>query len=203
MRSSLFRITAILASLSCGCRPFDDAPDDAQPTAQTSPTVGDVARHYKQLKLMTPSPVFVNPEIAVLCRGASQGDVEKARKTAGIHAHTQVRIYMNAAAAEVFAKRQDSSSTDSKRIYPVGSIIVKEKTGQAYDVPSGKPASTPDGMGGMIKRPAGYDPAHSDWEYFYFQDAAKIESGRIASCVRCHAAAAERDYVFGSWSKGG
>jgi hypothetical protein len=90
-------------------------------------------------------------------------------------------------------------------VYPVGAVIVKEKqrlepdgggqvTGQEGSVAS-------DGVGGMIKRLAGYDPEHGDWEYFYFEDPTKVEQGKIASCVECHRGAAATDYVFGGWAE--
>jgi hypothetical protein len=63
-------------------------------------------------------------------------------------------------------------------------------------------ARIPNGVGGMVKRHKGYDPANGDWEYFYFEDASKIESGRISSCIQCHSRASDRDYVFGDWAKG-
>jgi hypothetical protein len=52
----------------------------------------------------------------------------------------------------------------------------------------------------MIKRPPGYDPDHGNWEFFYFEDPVKIESGKIASCVDCHNIA-RQDHVFGDWAK--
>ncbi len=50
-----------------------------------------------------------------------------------------------------------------------------------------------------MKRSAGYDPEHGDWEYFYFEDRKKIESGPIASCIQCRSSAQAHDYVFGNW----
>jgi hypothetical protein len=55
----------------------------------------------------------------------------------------------------------------------------------------------------MVKRSSGYDAKHGDWEYFYFENPAKIESGRISSCVQCHDSAKKQDYVFGTWRKTG
>lgn len=77
--------------------------------------------------------------------------------------------------------------------YPVGAVVVKQKH-KHY----GKDVS---GVGGMVKRSTGYDPQHGDWEYFYFEDPQKIESGRLASCVQCHDAAKQGDHVFGTWDK--
>lgn len=57
------------------------------------------------------------------------------------------------------------------------------------------------GVGGMVKRSSGYDPNHGDWEYFFIDDVAKIESGRIAACRNCHDTAKASDHVFGTWSR--
>ena len=101
---------------------------------------------------------------------------------------------MNEPAAEAFRK--------GSKEYPVGAIVVKEKRGMTYsaDQPKRELARTRDGVGGMIKRDKGYDPEHGDWEYFYFQDPSKVESGKISSCVQCHGGAAKTDHVFGGWA---
>jgi hypothetical protein len=144
---------------------------------------------------MTPDPVYVNPQLAAACRNVSQEEVEAARKVFGPHADTLVSIYMNDLAADTFSK--------TNPVYPVGSIIVKEKKAMGYwSTTQRTTVEGSDGVGGMIKRPAGYDPDHGDWEYFYFEDPAKIESGRITSCIQCHSGAADRDYVFGTWAHG-
>lgn len=57
------------------------------------------------------------------------------------------------------------------------------------------------GLGGMIKRPAGFDPEHGDWEYFYANGETHLQSGPIATCVDCHTSASDRDYVFGKWGR--
>ena len=155
------------------------------------PVVDEVARTFKTMRQMTAEPVFINPMLASLCRGADKSEVEVARKTVGPHAHTTVLIYMNEVAAKAF---------EAKAVpYPVGSVIVKEKEAMSYRDGDGF-VSGKNGVGGMVKREAGYDAAHGDWEYFYFEDVASIESGTIASCVDCHANAAKKDYVFGGWA---
>ena len=160
--------------------------------------VEDLARSYAELTLITKEPVLVDPQLASLCIGISQQAVDDARKRNGPHAHTSVKIFMNEIAAEAFRDRSTA--------YPVGSVIVKEKLGLEYDLVDANgerernAAKTASGVGGMIKRAAGYDPKHGDWEYFYFEDPAKIEHGKIASCVECHRGASVTDYVFGGWA---
>jgi hypothetical protein len=187
-------VPALIVALlvASGCKPSESAQES---TATQEVKVQDVARDYARLIAMTPKPVFVNPELAMLCRGASQKEVEAAAKTLGPHAHTSVRIFMNDQAAEAFKQKA--------QMYPVGSVVVKEKQGLHYWAKGEgyKGTKTHSGVGGMIKRAKGYDPDHGDWEYFYFEDPARIESGKIASCVQCHAGAAEKDYIFGNWAK--
>src|SRR5437667_9992461 len=129
----------------------------------------------------------------MLCRGASKEVVDAARIKFGPHANTGIVIYMNKLAGEAF-------STNAS-VFPVGSVVVKQKSIRGYFDNEGKRIRDSDtGVGGMVKRAAGYDPKHGDWEYFYFEDARKIESGRISSCVRCHESAKSKDYVFGTWN---
>jgi hypothetical protein len=163
--------------------------------ASQGPEVAHLARNYAQLRLVTKTPVEVDQHFALLCIGIQQVHVDEARKRAGPHALTAIRIFMNDLAYDAFHKVAAT--------YPVGSVIVKEKRGLEYflNTSSRSKATTPDGVGGMIKRAPGFDPDHGDWEYFYFDDEAKIESGRIANCVQCHQAAAATDRVFGDWAK--
>jgi hypothetical protein len=143
-------------------------------------SVAKIAKSYKTLKRMTKEPVPVNPQIAMLCRGASQEEIAQVKKEKGPHAMTYVHMYMNEMAAKAFVQKPFS--------FPVGSVIVKDKSGND------------DGVGGMIKRKAGYDSKHGDWEYFYFTKIDKIESGKIVSCVTCHSLKAKTDYVYGDWA---
>ncbi len=171
-----------------------------------SPKVKDIATNFTNYHQITAQEVFVNPELARLCVGASVGQVEKAREKHGPHANTAITIYMNDPAAKAFPARNQP--------YPVDSVIVKHKSFVPYFDSSGNDMTkaTDNGVGGMIKRPPGYDPANGDWEYFYFEDPvalyflkkpAKNESGRIATCVKCHAYAQRTDYVFGTWQQEG
>lgn len=140
----------------------------------------------------------------MLCRGATAQEVQAARAKYGPHANASVVIYMNDAAATAFRAKAAA--------YPVGAVVIKEKKlGAHHDEAGNWVPAAGDGVGGMIKRAAGYDPEHGDWEYFYFDQSSaydmstvvkpafKVESGRIASCAQCHDAAKRTDYVFGSW----
>lgn len=163
-------------------------------SASGEPSVSQVVATYRSLKGMTKEPVLVDRALAMSCRGATEAEVVESRKKSGPHAHTAVMIYMNELAAGVFEKAGAE--------YPVGAVIVKEKRGMNYWSSTQPQArKVHDGVGGMIKRPEGFDPAHGDWEYFYFEDPSRVESGRISSCVQCHSGAVNSDYVFGDWAR--
>jgi Cytochrome P460 len=175
--------------------PQKPAADQASLFNSSDPRIMDIVRDYSKLRSMTVDRVFVNLELAMLCRGASAHDVAEARKKQGPHAHTSIRVFMNDLAADAFRQ--------ARARFPVGSIIVKEKSGQWYDPGGSELAreSTHDGVGGMVKRSPGFDATHGDWEYFYFEDVSNVASGKISSCLGCHGGAASRDYVFGDWAK--
>jgi hypothetical protein len=163
-------------------------PQDARPT------VAEIVRDYHEYRKVTPEPVTVNFELSLLCRGVYKHDIVEARRKTGPHAYSSVLIYMNEPGASAFKEKSGR--------YPVGAVVIKEKARLAYWVGRERDVvREPDGVGGMVKRAPGYNPEHGDWEYFYFEDPKQIESGRIESCVNCHAAAKDRDFVFGDWRK--
>jgi hypothetical protein len=169
---------------------------ESSPSSDTQPSVSEVAIGFTNYQLITKSVVYVNPELAMLCRGASKEEVEAARVEFGPHANTGILIYMNKLAADAFATNAS--------VFPIGAVIVKQKKIHGYTDKDGKQIHEADtGVGGMVKRAAGYDPKHGDWEYLYFEDTKKIESGRVASCVQCQSSAKDKDYVFGTWRKAG
>jgi hypothetical protein len=159
---------------------------------ETSPTVSEIATGFTNYVKVTKEVAFVNFDLLLSCRGATQEEMDAARAKYGPHANAGVLIYMSKSAADAFGSNASA--------YPVGSVIVKQKTFGGHHGNDGKwiPGGG-NGVGGMVKRPAGYDPTHGDWEYFYFEDPKKIDSGRIASCVQCHDSAKEKDHVFGTW----
>ena len=190
MRTLFLAMIALTFLAGCGETSEPGAVTEARAPA---PTVEHVAATYTQLTAMTQAPVLVDAGLAEMCRGVTPRDVELAQQRLGPHLGTAVNIYMNEPAAAAFKQRI--------RAYPVGSVIVKEKKALVpMDGQSGSASTPHGGVGGMIKRPAGYDSEHGDWEYFYFEDASKIESGKISSCIECHAGAGQQDHVFGHWS---
>lgn len=168
-------------------------PAETASTAAPSPSVAEIAAAYTNFIRMTPEVVFVDPELAMRCRGVSPEESAAARALHGPHALAGVLIHMNDLAAAAFRT--------NTTVYPVGAVVVKRKTVHGDLHGDGTSAVAGNGVGGMVKRPPGFDPDHGDWEYFHFDDPKRIESGRIPSCVQCHASAKDRDHVFGTWKR--
>lgn len=155
-------------------------------------SVADIAVSFPSYQQMTTNVVQVNPEFSRRCASLSVGELDAARVRFGPHANTGILIFMNTLAASAFERNATA--------YPVGAVIVKQKTpGTPHRTKSDELVWQDAGVGGMVKRSAGYDPEHGDWEYFYFEDTKKIENGPIASCIQCHTSAQAHDYVFGTW----
>jgi hypothetical protein len=168
---------------------------------ETEPKVADVIVGYTKYNKMTHHPVSVDPFIMSRCMPTFKEELDVARVKHGPHANAMIFIYMNDLAAGSFTNRTN--------VYPVGSVIAKQKMIQDYyDEKLKKSVTGNNGLGGMVKRAPGYDPANGDWEYFYWEEPVvrlspekppELVSGRIASCVQCHAYAEETDRVFGTW----
>ena len=201
-------ITPMLAlSLLCGCdRSRESAVSDRVPLpasqpATHQPSVPDDIRElytsYKRLELMTPEPVTIEPFSLLLadCRGPAPEEVKNGLAKFGPHSLMSINVYMNASAASAYAHLNQG--------YPVGSVVVKEKRARWANLSTPMAGINPhDGVGGMVKREPGYDPAHGDWEYFYGESPQTLISGKISNCVECHSQASGRDYVFGNWKSG-
>ena len=98
------------------------------------------------------------------------------------HATPSIHVYVNSLA--------DETITQKRKVFPAGAVIVKEKLGDDGAVT---------GVGGMVKRAAGFDPKNGDWEYFYSDKASGFSIGRLQNCADCHGNVKETDYVFSVW----
>ena len=136
---------------------------------------------HSSLRLLNASPRFVSPELAELCVAPAPKDLAaKAAERDGPHANLAVNYFVSPKAMEAMA------SLDRK--VPTGTILIKEKLSPTDGLANA--------VGGMVKRPEGFDPTNGDWEYFYASKDGSFVMGRIPNCVRCHARAREKDHVF-------
>jgi hypothetical protein len=180
---------------SAGAREPSEAPKpirktDAPKKATEKTPQGDTAStpiggvDYSKFKLARSEPLRVPRAAFALCRPPSDFEGEKQR---GPHFAPAVKFFANDQALTQL--RSGKAST-----MPVGATIVKEKWDDER-------AKTPVAYAAMIKREAGYDPKHGDWEYVYAKLDKKgaVERGRLKSCIDCHATAEKRDYLFRNW----
>jgi hypothetical protein len=143
---------------------------------------------YSKWTALTPEPVAVHQEVFTRCIStpATEKKIKDLKGREGPHFTPGVKLFANAEAEKAL-------KADLKAALPVGSTIVKEKF-------SDTKGALLLAYGAMIKREKGYDPEHGDWEYVYADLVAgakpKIERGKIASCIRCHSIAKDRDYLY-------
>jgi|GEM_PF-2408805 len=164
LRSLLLGITC-LGLIACGM--------NVDPSTQlnANPTLENVIAHYQKLTLLTPTPLVMQDNLG-LCRLIIPGS------DTYLHAPAfqPINIYVNEPAVAAMASSQE-------RVFPVGSVVVKEKLENA----------TPDsgstiGLGIMIKRANGFNPAGGDWEYAYWEDGLLSKQQELTHCQACHAA---------------
>jgi len=146
-------------------------------------TKDSAATFYREFKRLTGEPRYIAPLTAALCRTPSKEQLDKEQAITGPHTRVAVHLYANSSAA-------DSIAADATEL-PVGAIIVKEKL-------SSDQKSVTD-IGGMVKRPKGYDPVNGDWEFFFYTPGGEFTTGRLAKFVDCHNGA-KRDHVFSVWN---
>ncbi len=174
MKIAGFRILLSLTLLGPAC-PIR-AEDQADTLAITEQTA---LSFYKSLELLTPSPLVVSARLAGQCMTPTAAQLAADEQQFGPHSDAFINLYVNALAKR--AIEQDEGP------FPTGALIVKEKL---------KRGDSLNGVGGMVKRAPGFDPANGDWEYFYAGQSGGFASGRLSNCVSCHAQAKSKDYVF-------
>jgi len=146
-------------------------------------TVESVFSFYQSFERLTKNPHKVAPLTAILCASPQPALIEREKAMTGPHHNALVHIYANPVAL-------DAISHHAGR-FAEGSILVKEKLSDRGDAVVG--------VGGMIKREAGYAPEQGDWEYFYSAKAGGFSIGREQSCAECHAHAKDKDFVYSAW----
>lgn len=127
-------------------------------------------------------PFRVSPGMALLCVHPpflSHPGTEGAGKSGA--KEVNIQVFANGRAATTL-------DDDSKKVFPPGSVILKEK----YVAPG----KAPDSLGIMIKREPGFDPEVGDWEFIFLADGKKIARGQkdLKNCYDCHGTT---DSVFG------
>ena len=153
---------------------------------KSEPTTLELVNGYRSWKKANPKPVRLMTSFDLLCRGISQQELDEQRgKTPHFDRH--ITVYVNKIGETAMMKGG---------AFPVGSVIVKEKSNSAT------PLETWDGRvvlsTVMVKREKGYNPTCGDWQFAAMNaDATKTDGdGKLESCMKCHMELAKKDFVF-------
>jgi hypothetical protein len=94
-----------------------------------------------------------------------------------------VRVYVNDVGRSAMMEQKIP-------VFPVGTIIVKEKLPEKY-------SQKPEFFTIMVKREPSYDKDHGDWQYLTMEaDMAKVEKpATLENCQSCHASWKAADFV--------
>lgn len=149
--------------------------------ATSAAEINQIVEDYQNWQSLTDQPRRVADYIYLLCRLPSDEEYLAAES---IHGPFFVKVYVNDIGADALFNEPDP-------IYPVGTVIVKQKS-------SGLDVEFADNLGIMIKREAGFNPTGGDWEYIYWESGESFQSTNsdLSHCQECHVTEAEDDSVF-------
>lgn len=171
-RFTFHAIIVILMLLACGCRPFS--------ASVTTPTdITFVLAEYQEWTQITAEPRNVSIALWLLCRTPNEHETAFLESE---HGDLYLQVYVNNIGQEAMMQAENP-------VFPVGSVIVKEKLLQAD-------SQQPEALGMMIKREAGFNPAGGDWEYVYWTADSVTQGEALAHCQECHLGQTETDSVF-------
>jgi len=129
-------------------------------------------------------PFFISAAADSLCRMPTSANYEIERKV-NPHVGTSIIVYVNAVGREAMLSKEPKT-------FPIGSVIVKEKTGSysegrkilLYTI--------------MKKRERGFNPAIGDWEFLVVgPNGSEVQArGKLENCQSCHAGKPESDFIF-------
>jgi hypothetical protein len=151
-------------------------------SADAGPTLLEAMQDYRGWTKRQAAPRKISAEIFALCRLPSLAET---KFTESVHGKDLALLdWVNEPAARGIA-------AGGKPAFEVGSAIVKQKL-LGLDANSGVAA-----LGIMVKRQPGFDPAHGDWQFGYWEETPGLMSGAEAasSCGGCHKGSAT-DFVF-------
>jgi hypothetical protein len=144
------------------------------------PTTLELVKGFHGWKKANPKPVRLSSQLDLLCAPPSVAMIQAEQKK-NPHLQRVISVYVN----KIGEKAMEKGGT-----FPVGSVIVKEKTDEGTKVPV---LSTV-----MIKRERGYNPKCGDWQFAAIDAfTTKVTmDGRVKSCMFCHVDQAKKDFVF-------
>ena len=139
---------------------------------------------YSGWPTLTPEPIRVLSRAFVMCAPPME-----AHNPHNANLDGAIKVFANPAAhAHLVGKRPGA--------LPVGATVVKEKL-------AGAKADRLVAYAAMVKREAGYDPKHGNWEYVFVESGGRgeVQRGKLANCIACHSGMASQDYLFRPYLK--
>jgi hypothetical protein len=149
------------------------------------PDIEAIMAEYHSYEPQTEQPEPVSAYIFGLCRLPTLPEQKFADSEHGDGRY--LRDWANDLAVSGIARRGSPA-------FEPGAIIVKEKHVAVLSNSGFELAA----LGIMIKREAGFAPAHQDWDYAYWERelGVIVTAEQSTYCAGCHAGAAETDSVF-------
>jgi hypothetical protein len=134
---------------------------------------------YRNWQKANAAPVWYDSSIAAMCAAATPQSSPR-----GPHSDKFILVYVNETGRESLLRQKTP-------VFPVGSIIVKEKLASA-DSQSAELLTV------MLKRESGFNPDSGNWEYAVVDGTATkvIAQGKLVNCQSCHVARKPTDFVF-------
>jgi hypothetical protein len=176
--------TLTLLTVGLGVSAVFSLPQAVAKNGPAKPDFGEI-NGYKKWTRVNPTPLKLPVPLDGLCRVATL--TESVKTSANPHRQKFFTVFANRAARHAMME-------ETKPIFPVGSIITKEKM-------LSREATTPELITVMVKREKGFNPEGGDWEYAVRdgKDGKLQERGKLNNCVSCHALKKSTDYVFRSY----
>jgi Cytochrome P460 len=142
----------------------------------------DLAK-YREWTSLLQHPHGVPMELWDRCMAPSPEEWGAARRKFGPHTQLLIMVDANPTASA-------SIAAGSKRAFPVGSIIAKEKLAHSPE--------TVEGVAFMVKQQRSAFPETGGWEFRYFPSPPDARATHEA-CASCHRAVSTKDYEFGQY----
>jgi hypothetical protein len=159
------------------------------PAQQSVISVDKIIAEYKNWPPLMSVPKEVSAVLFGLCRAPTR---DEDAFLGSPHARLFINVRVNEAAlATMKQEMKQETKPETKLVFPVGSVIVKEKLVEKVD-------AKPEALGIMIKRERGFNPDGGDWEYIYWKKTGESLRGpeQTKNCQSCHVAQRDTDSVF-------
>ena len=143
-------------------------------------TVLESVKGFSSWKKANIAPVRLTTYLDGLCMAPSQKMIDAAL-AANPHLDRFIQVYVNPTAEKAMI---------NGGVFPVGSVVVKEKHNGAKGPVL---LSTV-----MVKREKGFNPTCGDWEFASLDASGKkvTSEGKLDFCMKCHQDVPKKDFVF-------